>query len=145
MVVAIFEILEETSKKKTEAEQIDYLRQFEDNAVLKTILAGAFYEGVKWTLPPGNPPFKLCDPINAESFLYGEVKRLYLFCEGGPELKPLKREALFIEMLESVHPKDAEILLAMKDKKLPYKGITKTLISKAFPGLVEDEEVQEVS
>jgi hypothetical protein len=47
-------------------------------------------------------------------------------------------------MLESVHPKDALILLAMKEKKLPYKGITKALIQKAFPGLVDDEEVQEV-
>tara|TARA_R110000822_G_scaffold88734_2_gene205451 strand:- start:2727 stop:3164 length:438 start_codon:yes stop_codon:yes gene_type:complete len=145
MITGIFEILEEASKKKNQKEQIDYLRQFQDNAVLKTILAGAFYEGVKWNLPPGNPPFKPCDPINAESFLYAETKRLYLFCEGGPALKPLKREALFIEMLESVHPKDAEILLAMKNKKLPYKGITKALVNKAFPGLVEDEEVQEVS
>jgi hypothetical protein len=47
-------------------------------------------------------------------------------------------------MLESVHPKDALILLAMKEKKLPYKGLTKSVIAKAFPGLVEDEEVQEV-
>lgn len=144
MQKAIFEILEEASEKKTEKEKINYLRQFEDNNVLKTVLAGAFYEGIKWNLPPGEPPYRPCDPVNAESFLYGEARRLYLFCEGGPELTNLRRESLFIEMLESVHPKDALILLAMKEKKLPYKGITKSIISKAFPGLIENEEVQEV-
>jgi hypothetical protein len=144
MIKAIFEIFEEASEKKTENEKIEYLRQYKDNNVLMTILAGAYYDGVKWNLPPGEPPYKPCDPVNAESFLYGEVRRLYLFCEGGPSLTSLRRETLFIEMLESVHPKDALILLAIKDKKLPYKGITKSLIAKTFPGLVEDEEVQKV-
>lgn len=144
MQKAIFEILQEASEKKTEKEKIESLRQHEDNNVLMTILAGAFYDGIKWNLPPGEPPYKPCDPVNAENFLYGEARRLYLFCEGGPQLTNLRRETLFIELLESVHPKDAVILLAMKDKKLPYKGITKSLISKAFPGLIDNEEVQEV-
>lgn len=144
MQKGIFEILEETSKLKSEKEKIDYLRRHEDNNVLKTILAGAFYEGVKWNLPPGEPPYKPCDPVNAETFLYGEARRLYLFCEGGPDLTNLRRETLFIELLESVHPKDAEIILAMKEKTLPYKGITKSLVQKAFPGFIDDEEVQKV-
>lgn len=144
MQLAIFEILEAASKLKTEDEKIQYLRKHEDNNVLKTILAGAFYEGIKWNLPPGVPPYRPCDPVNAENFLYGEARRLYLFCEGGPEMSNLRRESLFIELLESVHPLDALILLSMKEKKLPYEGITKSLISKAFPGLIEDEEVQEV-
>lgn len=144
MQKAIFEILEEASKLKSEKDKIEYLRQHEDNNALMTILAGAYYDGVKWNLPPGEPPYKPCDPINAETFLYGEVRRLYLFCEGGAALSNLRRESLFVEMLESVHPKDALILLAMKEKKLPYKGLTKSLISKAFPGLIENEEVQEV-
>jgi len=144
MQKAIFEILQEASEKKTEKEKIESLRQHKDNNVLKTILAGAYYEGVKWNLPPGEPPYRPCDPVNAENFLYGETKRLYLFCVGGPPLTNLRRETLFVEMLESVHPKDAQILLAMKEKKLPYKGLTKSVIAKAFPGLVDDEEVQEV-
>lgn len=144
MQKAIFEILKETSEKKSEKEKIEYLRQHEDNNVLKTILAGAFYDGVKWNLPPGEPPYKPCDPVNAETFLYGEARRLYLFCEGGPPLTNLRRETLFIELLESVHPEDAKILLAMKEKKLPYKGVTKSLVQKAFPGFIDDEEVQKV-
>jgi hypothetical protein len=142
MPTAIFEILEQTSKQKTDKKKVEYLQHFADNVTLQTVLVGAFYPGVKWTLPPGEPPYKPCDPVNAESFLYHEAKRLYLFCEGGPNLQPLKRESLFIELLESIHPMDARVILAMKDKTLPY-GITETVVKKAFPGLF-NEEVQEV-
>jgi hypothetical protein len=145
MPVAIFEIFENTEKLKTEAQRVEYLSQFRDNTTLQTILVGAFFPGVQWNLPPGEPPFTPCDPVNAEGFLYQESRRLYLFCVGGPDMSNLKRESLFIEMLESVHPKDAQILLAMKEKKLPYKAITKTLVQKAFPGLIDNEEDQEVS
>lgn len=139
MPIAIYEILENTSKKKTEKEKIQYLQEHADNATLQTILVGAFYPDVRWALPPGAPPYTPCDPVNAESFLYTQAKRLYIFAEGGSNLNNLRREALFIELLESVHPKDAEVILAMKDKTLPY-GITPQLIGKAFPGLLNNEE-----
>ena len=44
---------------------------------------------------------------------------------------------MFIEMLEAVHPKDAEILLCMKDKKQLVKGLTKKLIQEVFPNLIQ--------
>jgi len=36
-------------------------------------------------------------------------------------------------MLESIHPEDAKLMLSVKDKKLPYKGITTKLVQEAFP------------
>jgi hypothetical protein len=39
-------------------------------------------------------------------------------------------------VLESIHPKEAKVLIAVKDKKLPYKGLTKKLVEEAFPGLL---------
>jgi hypothetical protein len=59
-----------------------------------------------------------------------------LFIEGGnPNLNQIKRESLFISVLENVHPEDAKLLLSMKEKKLPYSGLNSKLILKAFPGL----------
>ena len=54
----------------------------------------------------------------------------------GDQLNPIKREKMFIDMLESVHPKDAELLLAMKDKKILAKSVTRKLIQEAFPNLI---------
>jgi hypothetical protein len=43
-------------------------------------------------------------------------------------------------MLESIHPDDARVLLAMKDRKLPYKGLTPKLVAEAFPNMAKHWE-----
>lgn len=47
-----------------------------------------------------------------------------------------KRERKFIEMLESIHPSDAELVLSMVEKKSPVKFLTKKLVQEAFPKLI---------
>jgi hypothetical protein len=42
---------------------------------------------------------------------------------------------MFIEVLQSVDPEDAKLLLAIKEKKLPYKGLNSKLVQKAYPGI----------
>jgi hypothetical protein len=72
--------------------------------------------------------------------LYTEARRLYLFLKGGnPNLTPFRREMLFINLLETVHPNDAKLLLTVKEKKLPYKGLTLNLIKEAYPGLINEQ------
>ena len=53
-----------------------------------------------------------------------------------PIFKQVKREQLFIELLENVTPADAKLLCAIKDKKLPWKGIDESMVREAFPGLL---------
>ena len=68
--------------------------------------------------------------------LYTEARRLYLFIEGGnPNLTQLKRESMFVDLLQSINPEDAKLLISIKDKKLPYKGLSSKTVLKAFPGL----------
>ena len=79
----------------------------------------------------------ICTTIEDDSGLYNEERRLYLFIKGGhPNLKSVRREEIFIQVLESVHPREAKVLLAVKEKNLPYKGLTKKLVDEAFPGLI---------
>jgi len=135
MKKAIFEILEEASKKKSVDERAQYLRA-NDSQTLQYVLEGIYNPRIKWQLPEGTPPFKKNDLVGSETMLYNYARKMYLFFEGGhPNLEQVKREFLFIEMLESIHPKDAEVVLSMKDKKMPYKGITKNVIKKAFPNI----------
>ena len=63
---------------------------------------------------------------------------MYTFGRGGNDsLSPLRRETMFIQILEGLHPLDAEILCLMKDKKLydKYK-ITKENVIEAYPDIV---------
>jgi len=48
----------------------------------------------------------------------------------------LKRETMFIGMLESVHPRDAEFLVMMLAKKTVCKGLTESVIKEAAPQLL---------
>jgi len=40
-------------------------------------------------------------------------------------------------MLESIHPGDAKLLIAIKDRKWPYENITRDVVDSAFPLLIE--------
>ena len=91
-------------------------------------------------MPEGEPPYKPNDLVDQENVLIRDARKLVHFVEGGnPGLKQIKREALFIEMLETVTPADAKLLVALKDKKLPFKGITADIVKEAFPEIFPKE------
>ena len=136
MRLGIAEILEQASKLTKKDEKIDFLRKNYSTA-LATVLKYALDPNIVWALPDGDPPYKKNPYTDQETMLYSEARRLYLFIEGGnPNLTNMKREMLFIGLLESIAQKDAELILAAKNKKIPYKGITANLIEEAFPGLI---------
>lgn len=139
MKLGIFEILEGANKLAKPEERAAFLKKHE-HKVLWQVLNYMFDPTVEFVLPPGTPPYKPCDPVNAETFLYQQSRKLQLFRKGGDgdKLKQTKREMLFIELLEIIHPRDALVILGMKDKKMPseYSKITKSVVQKAFPGLV---------
>lgn len=137
---SISSILKTCSEGKTVNDKVALLQQLATEPVL-IILKYAFDPNIKFILPEGAPPYKPCDFLDQEGRLYAELRRLYLFVEGGnPSLTKVKREFLFIQLLESIDKQDAELLCAVKDKKLPYKGMTASVVKKAFPGLLPDEQ-----
>jgi len=76
--------------------------------------------------------------VDQENVLIKDARKLVYFVEGGSNIKALKRETLFIEFLESLAPADAKMILAMKEKKLPWKSITPQLVNEAFPGFLPE-------
>ena len=64
-----------------------------------------------------------------------EYKMFYNFIKGGnSSLSSLRRETMFINILEGLHPLEAEILILVKDKKLGEKyKITQEVVAEAFP------------
>lgn len=132
MKLSISEILEQASQKTTREDKINFLRTH-DNQALRQILAYCFDPSVKWVLPEGRPPFKYSQAVEGHGMLYSQCRKLYLFIEGGnPHLHRLKREQLFIGLLESLDPKDADLVIAIKDKIMPYDGITPELVNEAL-------------
>ncbi len=141
MKKSIFELLKACADNKKVDERVEMLRQTASRTpAIMQILKYAFDPGIKFLLPDTDPPYKPTEFLDQEGRLYTELRRLYLFIEGGnPNLSKLKRETLFIQLLESVHPNDAKLLCSIKNKKLPFKEINSKITLKAFPGLYSEE------
>lgn len=134
--LGISEILKKASEQKSTEDKVRVLRE-NNSPVLTMIIKYALDPTVVWDLPKGAPPYKENTYEDTQSMLYQEARRLYLFVKGGNnELTPLRREQLFIGLLESLDRDDAKLLCSIKDKKLPFKGITKKVVDAAFPGLI---------
>ena len=106
---------------------------------LKDLLRYAFHPDIKFALPSAEPPFKTIgspDEYNP-TYLYPNIRKFYLYIEGGHDgLTQLRREQLFIQMLESLHPKEAKVVIQVKDKKLKYRGLTYKLVKETFPEIL---------
>lgn len=107
--------------------------KYRGNSALKIVFEYAFLPEKKFILPEDEPPYRQdAAPIGMNpAILTQELRRFYVFTR--KDLKPIKREALFISLLESVHPTEAELIIAIKDQKLhkKYKKITRKLVESA--------------
>ena len=134
----LHEILELASKQRAKAKKVEILQQYENDA-LKTILIWNFDETVISVLPVGEVPFNKNEvPVGTDhTSLRREYKHLYNFVKGGNDgLSGLRRETMFIQMLEGLHPEEAEILCLCKDKRLADKyKITYDVVKQAFPDI----------
>jgi hypothetical protein len=133
----VFEILDEFEKAKNKAERKAVLLKY-DSPALRDILRGTFDDALQFTLPEGKPPYTPNLPESVPSTLLKMHKTFGMFVRGGPgdQLPRYKVENKFINLLESIHPQDAEIVLSMVAKQSPVKYLTKKLVEEAFPNLI---------
>lgn len=143
MKLSIAEILEQADVCETTQGKLDILRK-NDSAVLRKVLNCAFDTKVKFLLPEGPIEYTPSRLVDLEHMLYVEGRKLYLFLEGGhPTLTDEKRLKLFRVFLENLSPKEAVLMMHVKDKKLPYATITKQLVRHAFPDIFRKEGIRD--
>jgi len=138
MALSIPRIFEEVAAANSFGARKKVLLENESNP-LKDLLKHAFHPDIKFALPAGAPPYKTVgspDEYNP-TYLYPNIRKFYLYVEGGHDgLTQLRREQLFVQMLESLHPKEAAVVIQVKDKKLNYRGLTYKLVKTTFPEIL---------
>ena len=132
----ISEIFTKINNAKDKPKKIEVLRKY-DTPGMRMILKGAFDPKIEWELPEGTPPYIENEaPAGTEhTFLEVEAKRLYNFAVGGnDQLNKIRKETLFIQMLEGLHADEAKVLIDIKNKSLnkTYKGLTSEMVKEAF-------------
>ncbi len=136
MVLTFHEIFTKVNNAKDKQRKIEVLRQY-DSPSMRQVLKGAFDPKIKWDLPEGTPPYIENEaPLGTEhTYLDQEAKRLWHFVVGADlNLTKVKKETLFIQMLEGLSADEAKLLIGVKDKNLNniYKGLTSAVIKEAF-------------
>lgn len=134
----VHEILEHASKQRTKAKKIEVLQEY-GNPALKSLLIWNFDDTVISMIPQGDVPYKENEvPVGTDhTSLRREYKHLFNFVRGGNDsLSSLRRETMFIQMLEGLHPEEAKILCLVKDKQLQSKyKITYEIVKEAYPDI----------
>jgi len=153
----ISEVLQRVSNAKTKTKKVEILQEYRSDA-LKRVLLCNFAKSVQFVFPTGQTPYRPSDsPKGIEhQTLFTEHRLLSNFikktvngvtwygCSGQtrPSIQQLRKENLWIQILETLHAEEAELLDLVKDKRLTdrYK-VTKQNVIEAFPELLlQDEE-----
>ena len=158
-----FEVFDVVSKQETNAGKVKALQKYEHDS-LKALLIWNYDDSVVSLLPPGEVPYSSMEDeqnttgslstridqqvstlahhqttnVNqGHTTLRREWTKLYNFIKGGNDtLNGLRRETMFIQILEGLHPLDAEILCLTKDKKLQTKyRISRENVEQAYPDI----------
>ena len=136
-IVEILELVEETTGRQA---KVDILTTFKDRADVKYALKAAFDSRVVFTLPDGLPDgFVVGDPDTPEGAMdmaperfIRVFKRMQYWVEGGSaQASQAKREEIYLNTLRSLEKSEAEFLIAIKDKTMPFKSVTKEICESA--------------
>ena len=131
----LHEILSLVSKQRSKAKKIEVLKEYECDA-LKSVLIWNFDNTAISVMPEGEVPYKKNEaPLGTDhTSLRKEWKNLYHFVKGGNDsLSSLRRESMFIQLLEGLHPDEAEIICLVKDGNLETKyKLKKEVVQEAY-------------
>ena len=139
----VHEILEAVDSEKVKAKKIELLRTYGDDS-LKMVLIWNFDETVVSMLPDGDVPYQPVEGdvqanreqgIPQRTTIRNSARQFYRFVKGGDDaLNKIKRESIFINILQTLPEPEAQILVLVKDKLLTTKyNITKELVAEAYP------------
>ena len=108
----------------------------ETNAAVPRVCQWDFDSKINSTLPEGDTPFNRNDaPASdlTETQLRFEFRKFKYFVT--EEVPQVRRETMWIELLEGIPSKEAEMIDLVKDGKWPFKNVTLDIVKKAFPNL----------
>lgn len=133
---SIADILSAAAKEKSVNAKVEKLLS-RDSVPLRGVLRLIYDEDIEFMVPDTKPPYKENDLTDLDTMLYREARRLRIFFKGGgyDNLNQMRRETLFIQLLEDLDPADAKILSENMISHTPIKGLTRKTVEAAYPEL----------
>lgn len=150
---SLAEVLRTAAEMKDDLDKVTVLTM-NDSPQLRKIIKYVLDPKVQWWefLKGSKAPYKPNRYMDAEGRLFGEIRILYMFVESGDDWNDMtndkrltrmalqsnerKRQRIWLQLLESITPDDAELLCAAPFHKFPFEGLSEAIIEEAFPGLI---------
>ena len=137
----LYEIFDEFEEAKNKKERMAVIGN-NLSQPLVTVLKLAYHPAFQWKVKelPENYkiPTDMLPGITYDS-LNAQLRKLYMFREGdvtAEKLTERKRTEILTQMLESIEPREAEVILGIFQKDLGVKGLDYKFVKEAFPDLI---------
>lgn len=140
--LSISEVVATAAKMATDEEKIAWLQR-NNSQPLRTILTVMYNKDYVWNIPTEAPPYNKSVHVESHGMLYRQARKLRYFIKGfdGDNLPQVRREFLFIEMLESIDNADAEFMIQVL-AQTPPEGLSVKVVNAGL-GLAIPEPVEE--
>lgn len=138
-VPELYEVLELIDQATEEDKIVEIVKAYgERYSWFTDYLRCVFDEKFQFNLPPGKPPYTPSNESNYPTSWHRQHMQVGYWIKGlkGDNLNAIKRESMFIGMLESIHPEDAVHIVNMSEKKTSASGLTKEVVQQALPNLI---------
>lgn len=138
---AIYEIFDEFENAKNKKERMSIIGSNLSHTLVD-VLKLTFHPDVKWKIKVNVEEYKIpTDMMPGITYdsLNSQLRKLYLFQEGNPTAEKLsdkRSNELLLQMLESIEPREAEVLIGILQKNLGVKGLDYKFVKEAFPNLL---------
>jgi len=137
----LYEVFDEFESAKNKKERMDVIGK-NLSQPLVNVLKLAYHPAFQWKVKqlPENYriPNDILPGITYDS-LNAQLRKLYIFREGditAEKLTERKRTEILTQMLESIEPREAEVILGIFQKDLGVKGLDYKFVKEAFPDLI---------
>jgi hypothetical protein len=137
----LYEVFDDFENAKSKKDKMGVIQQNLSQTLVK-VLELTFHPQIQWKVKelPDNykVPTDMLPGLTYDS-LNAQLRRLYMFREGDPtaeSLTPRRREELLLQILESIEPREAEVILGIFQKDLGVKGLDYKFVKEAFPNLL---------
>jgi len=138
----IYEIFDEFEEAKNKKQRMAVIEKNLSKALVQ-VLELAFHPDKQWLITEFPAEYKITEsnkiPGLSQCQLSTEIRKLYLFEKGNPSAEALteqKRKQLLLQLIESIEPREAEVVIGILKKDLGVKGLDYKFVKEAFPQLL---------
>lgn len=136
----LYEVFDEFEEAKTKQERLKVIEKNLSQHLVDT-LQYTFHPDLQWKFKNIPKGYKIpdCPPGMGFTNIGHQLRKFYMFRVGDPRCEQLtdkRREEIFIQVLESLEPREIEVVIGICKKDLGVKGLTYNFVKEAFPNLL---------